>query len=458
MVFLCENNQYAPVDRRSAHDGGRDRGLAPPATACRACTIDGNDVARRVRGGRRGRRAGARAATARRLIEAMTYRWGDHSMRANLRDTAQGRRGGRVAGARPDRCASDTVVLEGDGASDAIAARGASREAVHADDRRGGRSSQRAAPEPDVDDDGRRRLRPARGDARSRRHGGARELRSSRRSTRRCAQEMERDARVFVIGEDVGLIGGIFGVTRGLLDRFGARARARHADLGERPSSAPASAPRSSGLRPVVEDPDLRLHHADDGPDRQPGGEVPLHAGRKPDRAAGRVRGPQGGGIRLAAQHSQSLEAWFAHVPGPGRRRALDAVRRQGAADRGDPRRQSRHLPRAQDALSRPRAPVPEAPYAIPIGKAAIKRAGTDVTVVATQAMVDPRAPAAADLERRGSSVEVIDPRTLAAARRDDDHRVRRARPVGSSIAHEAVKRGGFGAEVAAMVCEQALD
>jgi pyruvate/2-oxoglutarate/acetoin dehydrogenase E1 component len=100
---------------------------------------------------------------------------------------------------------------------------------------------------------------------------------------------------------------------------------------------------------------------------------------------------------------------------------------------------------------------VPEEPYAIPIGKADVKRAGRDVTVVATQAMVARALQAAGDLEKDGVSVEIIDPRTLAPL---DETTILES--VGKThrlvIAHEAVKRGGFGAEVAAMVSEKAMD
>ena len=100
---------------------------------------------------------------------------------------------------------------------------------------------------------------------------------------------------------------------------------------------------------------------------------------------------------------------------------------------------------------------VPEAPYAIPLGKADVKRAGTDVTLVATQAMVSRALAAAGDLEKEGVSVEVIDPRTLVPL---DEATILAsvARTGRLVIAHEAVKRGGWGAELAALVAEHALD
>jgi pyruvate/2-oxoglutarate/acetoin dehydrogenase E1 component len=168
------------------------------------------------------------------------------------------------------------------------------------------------------------------------------------------------------------------------------------------------------------------------------------------------VRGPQGGGIRLAAQHSQCLEAWFAHVPGlvvVAPSTPYDAKGLLASAIRDD----NPVIFLEHKALYATKGPVPSEPYAIPLGKADVKREGTDVTVIATQAMVARALASAAELEKDGVSVEVIDPRTLvpldeatilASVRKT--HRL--------VVAHEAVKRGGFGAELAALVAEKAID
>src|SRR2546422_925659 len=168
------------------------------------------------------------------------------------------------------------------------------------------------------------------------------------------------------------------------------------------------------------------------------------------------IRGPQGGGIRLAAQHSQSLEAWFAHVPGlvvVAPATPYDAKGLLVSAIRDD----NPVIFLEHKALYATKGAVPEAPYAIPLGKADVKRAGTDVTLVATQAMVSRALAAAGDLEKDGVSVEVIDPRTLVPL---DEATILAsvARTGRLVIAHEAVKRGGWGAELAALVAERALD
>ncbi|MCH8884702.1 MAG: alpha-ketoacid dehydrogenase subunit beta [SAR324 cluster bacterium] len=169
------------------------------------------------------------------------------------------------------------------------------------------------------------------------------------------------------------------------------------------------------------------------------------------------IRGPQGGGIRLAAQHSQSLEAWFIHIPGlvvVAPSTAYDAKGLLTAAIRDDnPVIFLEHKMLYLGATG----PVPEEPYAIPIGKADVKREGTDVTVVATQLMVSRTLAAANVLEREGISVEVIDPRTLRPL---DEEAILAsvAKTHRLVIAHEACKRGGFGAEVSAMVNERGFD
>jgi 2-oxoisovalerate dehydrogenase E1 component len=169
------------------------------------------------------------------------------------------------------------------------------------------------------------------------------------------------------------------------------------------------------------------------------------------------VRGPQGGGIRLAAQHSQCLEAWFAHVPGltvVAPATPYDAKGLLISAIRHDsPVVFLEHKLLYVEG----RGPVPEAPYAIPLGRAAIRRRGDDVTIVAVQAML-PRALAAArSLAREGIEAEVIDPRTIAPF--DLDTVVASIRRTHRCvIVHEACVTGGIGAEIAARLSEAAFD
>jgi pyruvate/2-oxoglutarate/acetoin dehydrogenase E1 component/NAD(P)-dependent dehydrogenase (short-subunit alcohol dehydrogenase family) len=169
------------------------------------------------------------------------------------------------------------------------------------------------------------------------------------------------------------------------------------------------------------------------------------------------IRGPQGGGIRLAAQHSQSLEAWFAHVPGlvvVAPSSAYDAKGLLIASIRDDnPVMFLEHKLLYLGQVE----PVPEQAYAIPLGKAAIRRVGTDVTIVATQAMVTQALQAATRLEGEGISAEVIDPRTLKPLDLDTIvDSVRRTNRL--VVVHEGWKFGGIGGEIAASVTEAAFD
>ena len=264
---------------------------------------------------------------------------------------------------------------------------------------------------------------------------GTRQLAINEALNEALHQEMARDSRVFVMGEDVGLIGGIFQVTKGLRDRFGEH-RVRDTPISEATFVGAGVGAAVAGMRPVVEIQiwDFIAMTMD---------QVVNQAAKFRYMLGGTptvplvIRGPQGGGIRLAAQHSQSLEAWFTHVPGlvviaPST--PYDAKGLLTAAIRDD----NPVIFLEHKALYPVKGEVPEEPYAIPIGKADVKRAGRDVTVVATQAMVARALQAAGDLEKEGMSVEVIDPRTLAPLDEDDDPRIRRQ---DASARHRA--RGG---------------
>src|SRR5690606_11582910 len=261
------------------------------------------------------------------------------------------------------------------------------------------------------------------------------------------AQEMERDPSVFLMGEDVGATGGIFQVSKGLIDRFGPE-RVRDTPISEATFCGAGAGAAIAGMRPIVEVQifdfvtlmmDMIVNQA---------AKFRYMLGGRPTVPLV-IRGPQGGGIRLAAQHSQSLEAWFAHVPGlvvVAPSSPFDAKGLLIASIRDDNpviflEHKLLYLGQAE--------PVPEEPYAIPLGKAAIRREGTDVTIVATQAMVAQALQAATRLEAHGISAEVIDPRTLKPPDRDTIvSSVRRtnrllAVPAGWEV-------GGFGAMLAA--------
>ncbi len=448
VVFLCENNQYALSTASARTTAGESIAARAAGYGVPGVRVDGNDVLA-VHDAVRAAVARARAGQGPTLVEAVTYRWSGHSMRANLpqyRTEAEE----RAWMERDPIGRLETRLLEARLVSSSRLK--GLREAVEAELDRAVAFAE-ASPEPTVE------LMEAavaapHVEAREPGPAGGRELTVAQALNEALRQEMARDDRVFVMGEDVGLIGGIFGVTRGLRELFGDE-RVRDTPISEATFLGMGVGAAVAGLRPVIE---VQIFDF-----------VTLMMDQIVNQAAkfrfmlgGRptvplvIRGPQGGGVRLAAQHSQSLEAWFVHVPGlvvVAPSTPYDAKGLLIAAIRDD----NPVVFLEHKTLYAQKGPVPEAPYAIPLGRADVKRPGTDVTVVATLAMV-PRALAAADeLAREGVSVEVIDPRTLAPL--DEETILASVARTGRLVvAHEAVRRGGFGAEVAALVTEKAFD
>src|SRR5713226_2457277 len=446
-IFVCENNKYALSTDQSRTTAGEGVTARARAYGIPAVRVDGNDLLAVYDA------LGEAVARARRgegpsCVEAVTYRWGGHSMRANLpeyrtkeeelewmaRDPI-----GRVEQRLLEMGASDVELKE---------------LRQHVD-----RELEAAAayavesPEPTVEMMEAAVYAPhARGMEPASRAG--REMTFAEALNAALQQEMARDERVFLMGEDVGLIGGIFGVSRGLRERFG-EDRVRDTPISEPSFVGMGVGAAVAGMRPIVEIQiwDFIAMTMD---------QVVNQAAKIRYMLGGRptvplvIRGPQGGGIRLAAQHSQSLEAWFAHVPGlvvMAPSTPYDAKGLLASAIRDD----NPVIFLEHKMLYPTKGEVPESEYLIPLGKADVKRRGTDVTVIATQMMVQRALGAAQDLEAAGISVEVIDPRTLVPL---DEEAILES--VGKThrlvVVHEAVKRGGFGAEVAALVTERAFD
>lgn len=266
--------------------------------------------------------------------------------------------------------------------------------------------------------------------------------------------EMERDSSVFQIGEDIGLSGGVFGTTAGLYAKFGAK-RVMDTPISESGFVGAATGAAALGLRPVVS-----LMFVDfigvclDQILNQAAKMRYMFGGKAKIPMV--VRANFGAGLGAGAQHSQSLEAFFMHIPGlkvimPST--PYDAKGLLIAAIRDDnPVIFLEH----KLLYGRP-GEVPEESYTIPIGNADIKRSGTDVTVVATGLMVHQALSAAEKAEAEGISVEVLDPRSLLPL--DESAILESVKKTHRLIiVHEAVKFGGCGAEIAAMVAEKAFD
>ncbi len=263
-------------------------------------------------------------------------------------------------------------------------------------------------------------------------------------------QAMRSDPRVILLGEDIGVYGGAFGVTDGLLEEFGPE-RVRDTPISEAAITGCAIGAALTGLRPVLEIQfmDFLALCME---------QLVLQAAKIRYMFGGQtqvpmvVRAPAGAGTGAAAQHSGSLESWFVHTPGlkvvaPSTPYDAKGLLLASLRD-GNPVVFVEHK-----LLYRTRGPVPEEPYEVPLGQAEVKRQGRHVTVVATSAMV-PRALRAADrLEEEGISVEVVDPRTLRPL--DTETLLRSVRKTGRVVVvYEAVKTLGIGAEIAARIAE----
>jgi pyruvate dehydrogenase E1 component beta subunit len=266
--------------------------------------------------------------------------------------------------------------------------------------------------------------------------------------------EMQRDPNIYVAGEDVGVYGGIFGVTGGLLDQFGDK-RVRDTPITESAIIGTAVGAAAAGLRPVIE-----LMFVDfigvalDQLYNQAAKMKYMFGGKA--KLPITLRTTCGAGMGAAAQHSQCLEAWFMHIPGlkvvmPST--PYDAKGLLISAIRDD----NPVVFLEHKMLYGTQGEVPEESYAIPLGKADIKREGKDITVVATSMMVGRALSAAEKLVGEGISLEVVDPRTLSPL--DEETILNSVRKTHRLlIVHEEVKFAGSGAEIAAMVAEKAFD
>ena len=265
--------------------------------------------------------------------------------------------------------------------------------------------------------------------------------------------EMERDPSIYLAGEDITI--GTFRVTAGLVEEFGER-RVRDTPISESAIVGSAVGAAVCGLRPVIE-----LMFVDfigvslDQLFNQAAKMKYMFGGRA--RLPIVMRANFGAGMGAAAQHSQSLEAWFMHVPGlkvvmPST--PYDAKGLLISAIRDDnPVVFLEHKGLYFTATGE----VPDEAYTIPLGQADVKRVGEDVTVVATAKMVSQALAAAEVLAGEGISVEVVDPRTLSPL--DEQTILASVKKTNRLVVvHEEVKFAGSGAEIAAMVAEKGFD
>ncbi|HET7647753.1 MAG TPA: alpha-ketoacid dehydrogenase subunit beta [Gaiellaceae bacterium] len=268
------------------------------------------------------------------------------------------------------------------------------------------------------------------------------------------AKAMRDDDRVFVMGEDIAEMGGSMGVTQGLLDEFGPE-RVRNTPISEMAIVGAGIGAAMAGMRPVVEimyEDFLTLSLE----------QIVNQAAKHRYMSGGQLTVPltirtQGGaGWSPGAQHAQQLEAWLVHIPGlkvafPSMPEDVRGILWTAIHD-PNPTIVFEHR-----LLYPVKGEVPEELEPIPFGKARVLREGTDVTVIALGPLVHRTLEAATKAEAEGISVEVVDPRTLQPL--DEEALVASVKKTNRAVvAHEAVTRMGFGAEVAAVLQHQAFD
>jgi pyruvate dehydrogenase E1 component beta subunit len=261
---------------------------------------------------------------------------------------------------------------------------------------------------------------------------------------------MARDERVILMGEDIGVYGGAFGVTGDLVEKYGTD-RVMDTPISELGGAGVAVGAAMTGLRPIFE-----FQFSDFA---TLGMEQIVNQAAKIRYMLGGavsvpvvMRFPSGSGTGAAAQHSQSLEAWTAHVPGLKVVQPATPADAKGlllaALEDPDPVMIYEHK-----ILYKMKGHVPEGYYTTPIGKAAVMREGKDMTIVATSIMVHKALDAAETLAAEGIDAEVIDLRTIRPM--DRDTVLASVRKTGRLVCvYEAVKTLGVGAEVSAMVAE----
>ena len=266
-------------------------------------------------------------------------------------------------------------------------------------------------------------------------------------------EEMRRDDSVFLIGEDIGVYGGCFGVTKGLLDEFG-KNRVMDTPISEQALTGAATGAALAGMRPVAEImfSDFITVCCDI---------VANEAPKLRYMSSGKInvpvtfRAPTGCGTGAAAQHSQSLEALFAHMPGlyvvmpatPYDAKGLlkSAIRSNNPVMFLEPK-----------TLYKTEGEVPEEEYIIDIGKADIKKQGKDISIITYGRTLREAAAAAGELEKSGISAEVVDIRSLKPF--DAETVLMSVKKTGRAlIVHEAITFCGFGAEIAAQISQNAF-
>lgn len=281
-----------------------------------------------------------------------------------------------------------------------------------------------------------------------------REITFSQATLEAMEEEMLRDESVFIMGEDIARQGGIFGQFKGLPQKFGFE-RVIDTPISETAIVGAAVGAALAGMRPVAD-----MHFADfigvcmDEIFNQMAKIRYMFGGQTSMPVV--VRAPDGLTLQAAAQHSQSVESWFLHIPG------IRVVAPSNPADakgllKSALRDNNPVIYFENKILFKQKGMVPDGEYTVPIGKANVVRSGSDVTIVSYSIMMNTVLKAAEYLEKDGISAEVVDLRTISPIDKETilNSVAKTKRLV---VAHEAVKQGGVGAEISAIVAEEAID
>ncbi len=279
---------------------------------------------------------------------------------------------------------------------------------------------------------------------------GTRELSYSEALREAMRQALQADERVFLLGEDIGIYGGAFGVTQGLVEEFGEE-RVRDTPISENAIAGAAVGSAVTGMRPVAEMQFMDFLTLSMEQLVLQGAKIRYMFGGKANVPMV-LRLPAGSGTGAAAQHSESLESWLVNVPGlkvvaPSTPYEAKGLLLAAIADNNPVMFVENKL------LYKVKGPVPEQPYIVPLGKALIRRPGQHVTVVATSIMVTRALEAAEKLAQEGIELEVIDLRTLKPY--DAETIIASVKRTGRLLmVHEAPLIGGFGGEIVAMIAQ----
>lgn len=265
------------------------------------------------------------------------------------------------------------------------------------------------------------------------------------------SEEMRRDPDVLLMGEDVGVFGGDFGTSVGMIEEFGPE-RVRDCPISEAAIAGAASGAAMTGLRPIVDVTFMDfIVIAMDAIVNQAAKTRYMFGGKGKVPVTFRVAA--GNGVGSAAQHSQSLESWFTHIPGlkvvaPGTPGDMKGLLKASIRDNNPV------IILEYKSEFNQKGPVPVDPeYVIPLGVGEIKKEGKDVTVVTYGKMLSRVMKAAGDLEKEGISVEVVDPRTLIPL--DKDIIINSVKKTGKVVlVNDAHKTSGFIGEISAIISE----